>query len=297
MGSRKFSYNRGEEQVPIDTTDRLTGVLFMKEDDMMSIQHGLPDNPNLSMDYSQSSLREIWLAGGCFWGTEAYLARVPGVAETTVGYANGRTENPTYEDVCNRNTGHAETVQVRFDPVRLSLQNLLEQFFQIIDPTSLNRQGNDRGSQYRTGIYYRDDADLSVIQATVRDEQTKHAKPIVTEVIPLMQFFVAEDYHQDYLEKNPHGYCHVSFASLPKSEKNAAASGAADWFRDFADSAQVDLAVGAEAIKGTSAPIPVKIDPAQYIKPDQDVLKASLTPERIPGHTERCHRASLYRSL
>ncbi len=174
----------------------------------------LPENPNELLDYSRANLRDIWVAGGCFWGTEAYMARVPGVADTTVGYANGRTENPTYEEVCHKNTGHAETVLLRYDPARVSLSSLLKHFFAIIDPTSLNRQGGDAGTQYRTGIYYRDETDLKAIRDAVADEQKSHEKLIVTEVLPLVQFFPAEEYHQDYLEKNPGGYCHVHFDTL-----------------------------------------------------------------------------------
>lgn len=176
---------------------------------------GLPENPNSKIDYSGSKLNNIWLAGGCFWGVEAYMARVPGVADVTSGYANGNTENPTYQDVCYNNTGHAETVQVSYDPARIDLEGILEEFFKIIDPVTLNRQGNDRGSQYRTGIYYQDEADLKVIKDAVAEEQKKYSKKIVTEVEPLKHYYLAEEYHQDYLEKNPGGYCHVSFDTLP----------------------------------------------------------------------------------
>ena len=177
--------------------------------------NGLPFNPNTGIDYSGVPLRDIWLAGGCFWGTEAYLARVPGVADATVGYANGNTDNPTYEDVCYRNTGHAETVHVRYDPARISLADLLVQYFMTVNPTQVNRQGNDQGSQYRTGIYYSDPEDLPVIQEAVREVQKEYTKPVVTEVEPLRRYDLAEEYHQDYLEKNPNGYCHVSFDTLP----------------------------------------------------------------------------------
>ncbi len=180
------------------------------------MQHNqLPDNPNRQIDYSARELHKIYLAGGCFWGTEAYLARVPGVAATTVGYANGRTIRPSYQEVCYNNTGHAETVEVSYDPTRLSLYDLLNQFFQIIDPTMLNRQGADKGKQYRTGIYYTNDADLPVIEGVIREQQKHYKLPIVTEVLPLVRYDLAEDYHQNYLEKNPGGYCHVSFKTLP----------------------------------------------------------------------------------
>ncbi|MDT8899632.1 peptide-methionine (R)-S-oxide reductase MsrB [Anaeroselena agilis] len=169
-------------------------------------------------------LREIWLAGGCFWGLEAYLAALDGVVYTNVGYANGTTANPTYEQVCYENTGHAETVHVRYDPRRIELGTLLTYFFKVIDPTSLNRQGNDRGSQYRTGIYYRDAADRETIAAKVAEEQRKYRAPIVTEVLPLSNYYPAEEAHQLYLAKNPHGYCHVDLSVLeddPRNKKNA----------------------------------------------------------------------------
>ncbi len=175
----------------------------------------LPPNPNLEVDYEGSDLRDIWLAGGCFWGVDAYLSRVLGVAEGTVGYANGRTDAPSYEDVLYRNTGHAETAHVRYDPERISLEQLLrEHFFAIIDPTVKNRQGNDVGSQYRTGIYYRDEGDLPVIEQVISEIQQEYDRPVVTEVEPLSGFHPAEEYHQNYLEKNPGGYCHVDLSPL-----------------------------------------------------------------------------------
>lgn len=174
--------------------------------------HRLPPNPNVGVDYDKSDLKEIWLAGGCFWGVEAYFARIYGVAFTDVGYANGRTENPSYHDL--HETGHVETVHIRYDPKNVSLQTLLEYYFKIIDPVSVNRQGGDVGTQYRTGIYYRDDADYALIQAFVAAEQQKYDLPIATEVKPLENYYPAETYHQDYLEKNPNGYCHVDFSSL-----------------------------------------------------------------------------------
>ena len=184
---------------------------------MQNHHENIPPNPNRATDYTGRELRDIWLAGGCFWGTEAYMARIPGVADTQVGYANGHIENPTYEQVCRHDTGFAETVQVRYDPHRIGLTELLGYFFEIIDPTSLNRQGNDVGSQYRSGIYYRDLDDLPVILAAVAKVAKQYSRPLVTEVKPLENYFSAEEYHQDYLEKNPNGYCHVSFDTLPKA--------------------------------------------------------------------------------
>jgi len=174
----------------------------------------LPENPNDRISYEGRALRDIYLAGGCFWGTEAYLARIPGVESAVSGYANGSTEAPAYEDIPR--TGHAETVRVRYDPERLALPALLGQFFEIIDPTVKNRQGNDRGAQYRTGIYYTDAADLPVIRAAAAEAQTRYSDPVVPELLPLSNFFPAEEYHQKYLEKNPGGYCHVDFSKLAK---------------------------------------------------------------------------------
>lgn len=151
----------------------------------------------------------IYLAGGCFWGVEGYFKRIPGVLLTTVGYANGATEHPTYEEVCINNTGHAETVCITYDPGALSLSAILCAFFEVVDPTSINRQGGDRGVQYRSGIYYTDKADLPIILDIVKKEQLKYTAPIVTEVLPLQNFYSAEEYHQDYLDKNPNGYCHI----------------------------------------------------------------------------------------
>ena len=159
-------------------------------------------------------LGEIWLAGGCFWGLEAYVDQISGVVKTSVGYANGNTMNPTYEEVCSSTTGHTETVFVAYDPQRLSLETLLTYYFKVIDPTSLNRQGNDRGSQYRTGIYYQDKADEAVINQLIAKEQLKYSRPIVTEVLPLDHYYIAEEYHQQYLAKNPNGYCHIDLSQL-----------------------------------------------------------------------------------
>ncbi|NDL68702.1 peptide-methionine (R)-S-oxide reductase MsrB [Anaerotalea alkaliphila] len=169
----------------------------------------LPDNPNLGLDFDTDKLREIHLAGGCFWGLEAYMSRIYGVYDVTSGYANGNKENPSYEDLLYFNSGHAETVHVRYDPERVDLETLLSYFFKVVDPTSINRQGNDVGVQYRSGIYYTDEGDVPVITEAVAKEQEKYRQPIVTEVQPLVHYYLAEDYHQDYLEKNPDGYCHI----------------------------------------------------------------------------------------
>lgn len=169
-----------------------------------STTHALKDIPDL---------HTLYLAGGCFWGLEAFLVRLPGVRKTQVGYANGTTENPRYRDVCARNTGHVEAVAVTFDRHILPTSVLLDAFFEVVDPTSLNRQGNDCGTQYRSGIYWQDEADVAVIEAALEQQQKLQSDPIVTEVESLNGFCAAEDYHQDYLAKNPAGYCHINLGA------------------------------------------------------------------------------------
>jgi len=152
---------------------------------------------------------EIYLAGGCFWGTEHFLKQVNGVLNTETGYANGNGTDPTYEEVCTDKTGFAEAVRVVYNPEVLPLSLLLQLYFRSIDPTTLNRQGGDRGTQYRTGIYYTDPDDLPLILAEKEKLSKAYDKPVVVEVLPLKNFYAAETYHQDYLDKNPSGYCHI----------------------------------------------------------------------------------------
>ena len=154
-------------------------------------------------------MAEIYLAGGCFWGTEKYLSSIRGVNATQVGYANGKTANPTYEEVCHNDTGHAETVKVEYDPKVLALPFLLELYYEAVDPTSLNRQGGDAGTQYRTGVYYTDEGDRPVIERSLERLQKRLPKPVAIECRPLDNFYPAEEYHQKYLDKNPGGYCHI----------------------------------------------------------------------------------------
>lgn len=154
--------------------------------------------------------KTIYLAGGCFWGTEHLMELVDGVVDTEVGYANGVVENPSYEQVCTGDTGAAETVKVTYDDDRVALSTLLRLYFRSIDPLSLNRQGNDCGTQYRTGIYYTDPADAEVVTAEVATLQRRHKQPLALEYGELRNFYPAEEYHQQYLDKNPRGYCHVS---------------------------------------------------------------------------------------
>ena len=154
-------------------------------------------------------MKTIYLAGGCFWGTQHFFDQFSAVLETETGYANGRTEAPSYEDVRYRNTGHAETVRVRYDETRMSTEQLLRYYFMTIDPLSLNCQGGDVGSQYRTGIYYDDETLLPAIRTVMAEEEARAGEPLAVEVLPLRHFYPAEEYHQDYLDKNPGGYCHI----------------------------------------------------------------------------------------
>ncbi|MCL2618101.1 MAG: peptide-methionine (S)-S-oxide reductase MsrA [Defluviitaleaceae bacterium] len=174
----------------------------------------LPHNPNTDTQFDEASLRTICLAGGCFWGTEAYMARIPGVARTSCGYANGQTVNPTYKEVCTGETGHAEAIMLHYDPGKIALDRLLTAFFETIDPTTLNRQGPDVGTQYRTGIHCTETQDTAAVASFVEERQAGYDEPIVTEVLPLESFYPAEEYHQRYLEKNPGGYCHVDLGKL-----------------------------------------------------------------------------------
>ncbi|MDH6253033.1 peptide methionine sulfoxide reductase msrA/msrB [Chryseobacterium sp. H1D6B] len=190
------------------------------------------------------NVREIYFAGGCFWGTEHFFQQIRGVVGTEVGYANGKTKNPTYEEVVSHTTGFAETVKVKYDPAQVDLKLLIDLYFKTIDPTSLNKQGNDRGDQYRTGIFYTEKGDEAVVKAEVQSLAKNYSRPVVVETVPLNNFYRAEDYHQDYLDKNPGGYCHIE-PGLFEMAKNA-------------------------------NPLPK----AKYQRQDKKVLKEKLTPEQ-----------------
>ena len=151
---------------------------------------------------------EIYLAGGCFWGMQKFFDQFSGVLETEVGYANGPDRAPSYAEVC-ASSGHAETVRVVYDDTKMALEKLLDYYFMVIDPLSVNRQGNDIGIQYRTGIYYMDAAQLPVIRAVFDWEREKAGAPLAVAVEPLKNFFSAEEYHQKYLDKDLGGYCHI----------------------------------------------------------------------------------------
>lgn len=150
-------------------------------------------------------------AAGCFWGVQFYFDQVPGVLETVVGYTGGHTENPTYEEVCTHTTGHAEAVQVTFDPSQVSYETLLKQFFHMHDPTQLNRQGPDVGDSYRSAIFYFSDQQKQLAEQVRDAVQAKLDKPIVTQIVPAAPFYEAEDYHQKYAERTGRGMCHVPY--------------------------------------------------------------------------------------
>ena len=154
-------------------------------------------------------MKKIYLAGGCFWGVEHFLSLINGVTNTTVGYANSDIDNPTYEDLKQHKSLASETVEITYDENIISLKEILKLFYMIIDPTIIDRQGHDIGHQYRTGIYYIDSNDIDIIKDSLLELSKKYDKPIVTELLPLDNFTIAEEYHQDYLIKNPTGYCHV----------------------------------------------------------------------------------------
>ncbi len=193
----------------------------------------------------QSQWRDVYFAGGCFWGVEEFFSQVNGVVELSVGYANGTVKNPSYEQVCSGNTGHAETVRVLYDPNLVSLSLLARLFLQIIDPVSVNRQGHDVGTQYRSGIYYSNPEDRDELAAVLDEERQKHSAPLAVELEPLRAYYLAEDYHQDYLKKNPGGYCHIDFETLRRLPRSGQGS----------------------------------LNPARYIKPAEADLKKALTPE------------------
>ena len=182
-------------------------------------------------------MAEIYLAGGCFWGLEEYFSRISGVLQTSVGYANGQVETTNYQLI--KETDHAETVQVVYDEKVVSLREILLYYFRVIDPLSVNQQGNDRGRQYRTGIYYKDDEDLPTINTVFREQELLIGRKIAVEVEKLRHYILAEDYHQDYLKKNPGGYCHID-------------------------------------VRDAEKPL---IDSANYEKPSQAVLRESLSEE------------------
>jgi peptide-methionine (S)-S-oxide reductase len=154
-------------------------------------------------------MKKIYLAGGCFWGVQAYFDQFDGIKKTTVGYANGNKDNPVYQDVKKGITGHAETIEIEYDENSITLQEILDKYFLVIDPVSVNQQGEDKGISYRTGIFYIDENDIEIIQNKMATVQKEYDKPLAVIVEKLHNFWDAEEYHQKYLEKNPGAYCHI----------------------------------------------------------------------------------------
>ena len=181
------------------------------------------------MDHAKNTAKTICLAGGCFWGVQKFFDQFDGVICTEVGYANGPDSAPSYQQVC-ASSGHAETLRIVYDESRISLTDLLGYYFMVIDPLSVNRQGGDRGVQYRTGIYYTDESQLPEIEAVYQAQEEKAGAKLAVELMPLHNFFAAEEYHQKYLDKNPGGYCHIprNLFTLQKGQ------GASEAEEDFA---------------------------------------------------------------
>ncbi len=181
---------------------------------------GCAAKANQSGDLEEQKVKTIYLAGGCFWGVQKFFDQFDGVVATETGYANGPDRVPTYRDVCN-SSGHAETVKIVYDEGRITLTELLNYYFMVIDPLSVNRQGNDRGIQYRTGIYYTEADQLPEIDTVYSAEEEKAGVKLAVEKAPLQNFFPAEEYHQKYLDKNPGGYCHIpgSMFTLQKARQ------------------------------------------------------------------------------
>jgi peptide-methionine (S)-S-oxide reductase len=149
------------------------------------------------------------LAGGCFWGVEELIRKLPGVINTEVGYTGGTTDRPKYDDVKTGRTGHAESIEIEFDPAKVSYDEILDYFFRLHDPTTTNQQGNDVGTQYRSAIFYHDEKQREAAERAKERAQAKWPRPIVTQIVPASQFWIAEDFHQDYLQRIPWGYnCH-----------------------------------------------------------------------------------------
>lgn len=160
-----------------------------------------------TMENKSTELKELYLAGGCFWGVEEYFSRIPGVSDVTVGYSNGTTEETRYEKL--NETNHAEAVHITYDEKKIDLKKLIGYYFRVVDPTSIDKQGNDRGKQYRSAIYYQNEDEKKIIDEEILEKQKLYSQPIVIQVEPLKNFVLAEEEHQDYLKKNPNGYCHI----------------------------------------------------------------------------------------
>lgn len=185
----------------------IVGVLLLMIGGGCSAGQTVDKSKNDSIDMNT---KEIYFAGGCFWGTEHFFSLVPGVVETEVGYANSKVASPSYKEVCSGETDAAETVKVVYTPDSVDVEKLVELYMLTIDPTSVNRQGNDIGTQYRTGIYYTNRETGAEVAKAVQPYKERYGRDFAVEVELLKNFYPAEDYHQDYLDKNPRGYCHIN---------------------------------------------------------------------------------------
>lgn len=179
----------------------------------------IEENNKNKTNMDGKNIKEIYFAGGCFWGTEHLFQLVRGVVETEVGYANGKIKNPTYEQVISHTTGFAEAVKVKYDADQVNLPLLIDLFFKSIDPTTIDRQGNDIGDNYRSGIYSMDPETEDIVKIEVAKLAKNYSQPVVVETIPLINFYKAEDYHQDYLDKNPGGYCHIPLSVFEEAKR------------------------------------------------------------------------------
>lgn len=224
-GSDEWKQDFADDEAGLLPTELKRGVL--SEDGIWNL---LSDYDELNNELQEAidvilqqndkqATKDIYLAGGCFWGTEHYFKQIEGVVETEVGYANGIIDNPTYKQVCTDKTRFAETVHIKYTPNVVSLEFLLQMYFKAIDPISINQQGHDKGSQYRTGIYYTNADDLIIINKIYEDEQKNYQQPLAVEKQPLDNFYPAEEYHQDYLDKNPDGYCHLPLSLFEFARK------------------------------------------------------------------------------
>lgn len=228
-------------------------------DTTQSVKSDSPNNKNgiyYNSDGAPLNTKTIYLAGGCFWGLEAYMERVDGVVDAISGYANGNPSlsDPSYEQVI-AGSGHAETVKVVYDADKIDLETVLKYYLRVIDPTSLNKQGNDRGVQYRTGIYYTDAGDKAIIDKALQSIESKYSKPIVVENEALQNFALAEEYHQDYLAKNPNGYCHIDLSLADDKLESTS---------------QVSKLAPANTVKEA-------LNPKRYASFDKNALKQTLT--------------------
>jgi len=204
------SESRSEIVVPVYRQSVVVAVLDIDSRELGTFDTVDKEYLELFAALAYGPSREIWFAAGCFWGAQKFFKKVPGVDFTEVGFANGNTQNPTYKEVYTDTTGHAECVHVRYNPDSVSLEHLADLFFKIIDPLSLNRQGEDEGTRYRTGIYFNAESDYPALKAVYDKVASGLNAPLAVELMPLECFYSADEYHQNYLDKNPGGYCHLS---------------------------------------------------------------------------------------